>query len=134
MPTGEHLKGIRPHNWNGGSYISSSGYRLVLTRPGDKNYTPEHRLVMEQHLGRGLRPNEIVHHNNEDKLDNRLANLELMTRAEHALHHRPVKARTDWVSRSTKCHSCGTVFAPRRKPRGRHVFCSRPCFFKWRHS
>lgn len=73
--------------WNGGVKLHSSGYVMLLMKghhEADTNgYIFEHRYVMEQHLKRRLAPNEIVHHKNGIKIDNRLDNLQVMTQAEH---------------------------------------------------
>ncbi len=51
-------------------------------------YVREHRLVMEKHLGRYLRPEETIHHINENIHDNRIKNLMLFsTKGEHIKYH-----------------------------------------------
>lgn len=48
----------------------------------------EHRLVVEEKIGRKLRPEEVIHHINEIKEDNRIENLMLFsTNDEHISFH-----------------------------------------------
>lgn len=68
-------------------WIDNKGYRRFVMKGGKK--MREHRLVMEKHLGRKLDTDEVVHHRNGDRLDNRLENLELMPFSEHSKKHMP---------------------------------------------
>lgn len=70
--------------YKGGRFSSAYGYTKVLTQDG---YAFERRLAMEKKLGRSLRRDEVVHHINGDKSDNRPENLEPLSRSEHTRHH-----------------------------------------------
>jgi HNH endonuclease len=83
--------------WNGGITYNPKGYRLLKhpEHPHRNNhgYVFEHRLVMEQYIGRYLEPDEVVHHRNGMITDNRIENLELMSNSSHTTHHNIGKSR-----------------------------------------
>ena len=52
-----------------------------------RGYVFEHRLVVEKHIGRYLKPDEKVHHINGNRTDNRIENLIIMTHKDHLRLH-----------------------------------------------
>lgn len=71
------------------------GYRWIMV---DGKEVMEHREVMKKFLGRELLYDEVVHHINEDKLDNAIENLEIKRRDIHTSEHR---------AHQTPCVVCG---------------------------
>jgi hypothetical protein len=65
---------VRPLAPNGQGSISVNGYRVRFV---NGKSVKEHRLIMEEVLGRPLLREESVHHKNGIKTDNRPENLEL---------------------------------------------------------
>ena len=88
-------------------------YKFVkapLDYPG-KVYTYGHR-VLEHHLvwwrttGKTVPKGYVLHHKNEDTLDNRFANLELLQRGDHTARHHLIGERYT----ALQCKLCGKVF------------------------
>lgn len=95
----ERKRGKLNPAWKGG--IARSKYERVWHKGRQKLL---HRFVVEQQLGRELRSDEIVHHENDDKRDNRLENLKLTTLPAHSSHHASING---WAREYDACVSCG---------------------------
>ncbi len=125
-----------PH-WKGGIYRRGIGkkYPRVLLfvadhpHPYQGKYVLRSRLVMEQHLGRYLTKDEVVHHINRITDDDRIENLQLMTRIEHNTYHsRDLQNYGKWAWAYDYCVECGTT---ERAHKG-HGRCDR-CNDRWRY-
>ena len=92
--------------WKGGRWQTNEGYIYIYSpnhphaiKSGKTKYMLEHRLVMEKHLRRYLKPFEIIHHKNGIKNDNRIKNL-LLIISRGGIHKGKVK-----------CPKCSYEFA-----------------------
>jgi hypothetical protein len=80
------------HNqWKGGKIVDQFGY-IKLYKPGfpgasSSGYILEHRFKIIKKLKRNLRKNEIIHHIDGNKQNNKLSNLLLLTKSKHISLH-----------------------------------------------
>lgn len=89
---GNHARGSNHGRWQSQRLISSHGYikiRVGIEHPlADPNgYAYEHLLVWASAGRRLPETDELLHHIDDDRQNNRLGNLELLKRCDHnALH------------------------------------------------
>lgn len=95
---GNHATGTQNGRWASDRRITDQGYvavRVALNHPHGwgsprlKNfrYAYEHHVIAMQILKRPLRDDEVVHHKNGQRNDNRPENLEILSRSSHAREH-----------------------------------------------
>ena len=109
---GHNFRGKNNPWWRGGEFIDFKGYHRVRT-PDDhptRSYNKvigKHRLVMEAYLERYLRPDEHVHHKDNNKLNNDISNLEIVNRSEHSKITVKTNPRTQKIDMSDRiCMVC----------------------------
>lgn len=112
------LSGEGNPKWGGG-IMHLSGYIYIL-RPDHPSagrhhgYVAEHRIVMEEHIGRHLLSNEVVHHINGKKDDNRIENLQLIKNHSTHQHEHMIgnirasgrRGKTFVDHTNTRCYRC----------------------------
>lgn len=83
------MYGKKSPRWTGGRFMDQ-GY-VFIWQPShpfnQRGYMREHRVVAESKLGRYLAEEEVVHHINGIKTDNRIENLQVMSASEHSKLH-----------------------------------------------
>lgn len=121
MKNGEYIMVIAPDDYPYKKYRGRYCYEHVLTYWVNKGEIPD---------------GYIVHHKNENKHDNRIENLALMSISDHVSHHsssRGVKMA------KIKCPYCGNIFSKKlrntflQKPESFTTCCSRKCSGKFSH-
>ena len=112
---GTKLRPLRPKP-SGDGFITASGYKVLsLTIDGKRQQRPEHRLVMEELIGRPLRREESVHHINGLRADNRPENLELWS-SSHPQGQR-VEDKVVWAKEILALYEPTKTPKRKRKPR-----------------
>jgi hypothetical protein len=73
---------------------------------GRDQWQYEHRIVAALMLGRRLRRTEIVHHKDDNGLNNEPENLEVCEWGAHTRHHCRI---TTWTKKYPACRKCGAI-------------------------
>lgn len=123
--------------WNIEKIVNKGDYLYCIVRDHPNrtknDYVLHHRVVIENHLGRILNAEEIVHHVNGDKKDNSIENLQILSVAEHNKIHALESPRK---KTRLKCPWCGEIFEKYHNQthlvkKSVYTACSRSCSGKF---
>lgn len=105
-------------SWRGGRTIDKDGYVLLKStehpRRNRNGYMREHRLVMEQTLGRLLTADEVVHHKDGNPQNNDPQNLEVYERNTQHLAETLKGQRPNWTPEGIEAMRVNGLRAARR--------------------
>ncbi len=104
---------------NGYRLVYKPKHRSAMRTANWKGYVYEHVVIAERMLKRKLSKHEVVHHLDGDKTNNRVANLLVLLRSQHAKLHAWL-ANGALTSESSKMNRMNSVKTKKRKP----SFCS----------
>ena len=120
------------------SYLSTTSGRKqtdIHYQNGKCKGTFYSRYVMEQHLGRSLLPSEEVDHIDEEKTNDSIHNLQVLSRQknlEKAAKARGYRTGDELYGHYSCTHCSEQIYRfARLVPDPKHVFCDRLCSGKW---
>ena len=119
--------------WGGGIKLSQGYVRLYTPDhpcADSLGYVAEHRLIVEKRIGRYLKPEEVVHHKNHIRNDNRPTNLQLLdNQNQHMSLH--MKGNKSWQGKTHNKDTKDKMTLARRKYwEAKHAFYIRKRFYE----
>jgi len=98
-------RGLNNPNFKGDEYLHNGYYRVYHYYNEKKRNNAVHRLVYEKYIGRLLKREEVVHHKDGNKSNNKLENLELLSRSNHTKLHVLELLKRRWKNPSLQLKS-----------------------------